>query len=144
MKWTGVVLCVTIAAAWLMSRWQWMGVASTSVGRHRTWGIERGVIAYRSQADDGGFGVGLSVYRMRPLKPSWRWIPSRWGQSGFSQSSGIDVPLWLVLLLTATPTLVFLYRDRRSARRSREGRCVGCGYDLSRVNGKCPECGRTQ
>ena len=30
----------------------------------------------------------------------------------------------------------------RRSRRRRLGLCVGCGYDLSGVSGKCPECGR--
>jgi hypothetical protein len=52
------------------------------------------------------------------------------------------VPLLYLSALLAVPTAWLFHRDRRRVRWSREGRCVGCGYDLSGVSGKCPECGK--
>ena len=53
--------------------------------------------------------------------------------------SGIELPLWLLLLLTAIPTAWLWHRDRR---RIRPGCCLRCGYDLTgNTSGVCSECG---
>jgi hypothetical protein len=47
--------------------------------------------------------------------------------------------LWLPLLL---PALIVVRRRHRSRRWLRQGRCAGCGYDLSHLeSNQCPECG---
>lgn len=51
----------------------------------------------------------------------------------------IRIPLWLPLVIVATPTATLLWRDRR---RILPGYCKQCGYNLTgNVSGVCPECG---
>ena len=60
---------------------------------------------------------------------------------GGSTLTGIDVPLWFVVTLTAAgPALALLHRRRRRLR-GRAGLCRRCGYDLRATPGRCPECG---
>jgi hypothetical protein len=54
--------------------------------------------------------------------------------------SATSIPLW-VLVLLAVPAIVLLFRNRRTVRWAREGRCAGCGYDLRESPERCPECG---
>ena len=55
----------------------------------------------------------------------------------------IGIPWWLpFLLLAAYPTIAFIRGPLRRWPRSRKGRCLKCGYDLTgNVSGTCPECG---
>ncbi len=48
---------------------------------------------------------------------------------------------WLLLATVAAvfPAIAFVGNYRRGLR---EGRCVGCGYDLRATPERCPECGR--
>ena len=59
--------------------------------------------------------------------------------------AGVAVPWWyLALLACATPAQMLakaLWRQRRSERRRRSGRCLACGYDLRATPERCPECG---
>jgi hypothetical protein len=58
----------------------------------------------------------------------------------------VFVPHWMPLALFAIPPLAWgSLRWRRSAvrrRRTRQGECLACGYDLRASSGRCPECGR--
>ena len=54
-------------------------------------------------------------------------------------TGGVGLPLWFVLAITAIPTAILFYRDRR---RIPPGHCQKCGYNLTgNVSGICPECG---
>jgi hypothetical protein len=56
------------------------------------------------------------------------------------------IACWLVL---AVPLIAFYFAgwgavlldDRRRARLRRQGRCLGCGYEVAGLRGRCPECG---
>ena len=65
-----------------------------------------------------------------------------------SDSLGLRVPYWPVVLLTGVAPVAWLRRRRRDRRRAREGRCRACGYDLrgtpeqgGALLDRCPECG---
>jgi hypothetical protein len=70
----------------------------------------------------------LAIHRQRPPpgRSGWdRWL--------------IVLPMWLVLLICATPLgLWWRYRQRWAAA---TGICRRCGYDLRATPERCPECG---
>jgi hypothetical protein len=60
------------------------------------------------------------------------------GQSTYGTWSEINVPFWLLFLLTGATALLVWRRRRRHP----PGHCAMCGYNLTgNVSGVCPECG---
>lgn len=53
----------------------------------------------------------------------------------------VALPFWLIVLLTAVPSLLVLRGRFIRRRRLRTNRCVSCGYDLRSSPERCPECG---
>ncbi len=70
----------------------------------------------------------------------WSWWPHMFGFGG--RWTSVYLPLHFPATGLALVTAWLFLRDRRSMRWAREGRCAECGYDLSGVSGKCPECGK--
>lgn len=67
-----------------------------------------------------------------------RWPVLRWTNPPSGKRGRLVIPCWLMLLLTAFPTAILWYRDRRPPK----GHCQCCGYNLKgNVSGQCPECG---
>jgi hypothetical protein len=62
---------------------------------------------------------------------------------GVIEGGGFEVSLWPFALLSAAAPAAWLVRRRRSAaaRRTAQGLCPACGYDLRASPGRCPECG---
>jgi hypothetical protein len=78
------------------------------------------------------FDQGLTVRRKRD---KFLWSPD-WRQ--FFSLNLLIVPLWIPLLIVATPTAWLWWRDRRVP----PGHCRRCRYDLTgNTTGICPECG---
>jgi hypothetical protein len=80
--------------------------------------------------------------------PIWMIHRSRghWPALEFSPPSGtagwlckLIVPIWLISLLSAIPSALWLMRLRR--RKPPVGICKKCGYDLRATPNLCPECG---
>ena len=68
---------------------------------------------------------------------AWHEGPSRY-------SGGIQLPLWLPLVLSASWPIAGTMRTLRGRlrnRRRRAGCCGACGYDLRASADRCPECG---
>ena len=100
---------------------------------------------------------GIATIAMAPAKPTlsgrtWKYLGFTVGPLSRPRIlvnnllitgswSATSAPLW-VLLLLAVPAVAMLYRNRRTVRWAREGRCAGCGYDLRGSPLRCPECGR--
>lgn len=51
------------------------------------------------------------------------------------------VPAWFLILLPASPFLLWQFRHWSRLRARRAGLCPVCGYDLRAAPERCPECG---
>jgi hypothetical protein len=80
---------------------------------------------------------------------NWEWHGFEWHHKrnrrlGVLHGLGV-VPFWFVMIATATPPLGRMglrWRSRvRARRRSSQGLCPSCGYDLRATPERCPECG---
>ena len=150
-KRAGVVASALLAFAYLLSM-----VCSVLVSRPGR------LIMVR--LDTGILAVGCSWTPMPEPRTGQRvWFGHRWHSpalsllpgpghcivehTGFGNWDGasvrgvmVSIPLWMPLLVFATPVLLLCWRD---ARRSLPGHCPKCGYDLTgNTTGVCPECGR--
>lgn len=149
-KWAGAAGCVSLLALWLLSGWllltgfvfasgQYMCEAKVLTGR-----LE---LSCHIDPDLKGldFREGPSIRRVDGWNGGamweWRFSFRHRGAPPGSRSWNVKIPLHAPLLALLLPAAYLFYRDRRSLRQSREGRCAGCGYDLSGASGKCPECG---
>ena len=123
-KWTGLVVCGLIVAAWLYTLYGWAIYSTRSV----TVGFTLGCLFGFFSAGYPGVPAGLTVERHDYRPPLW--LPDYDGASYF-------VPLWIPLLAIAIPTAWLWWRDRRHP----PGHCQRCGYDLTgNVTGVCSEC----
>src|SRR5437867_2737107 len=114
LKWTGLVSCAIIAAAWGTSLWWSVSFVSENgdfcfdVSRGQTgiaWGpfathnCKAGWWAYRF-----GIGGNPKLHEFLGLEPP-RW--RRYVLGGW-----FDIPFWLLFIAAAAPTGFLLYRDR--------------------------------
>ena len=70
-----------------------------------------------------------------PHDPHRPWLAPEWR---YSNPWSLEVPLWLLLLVTATASVTSKWRV---ARKHRSSCCRSCGYDLRATPQRCPECG---
>ena len=77
-------------------------------------------------------GVTIEVGHPTKRYPNGRWIPLH-----------VELPHWLVLLMTLPFTVVFGRRATSALRaeRRKRGLCPTCGYDVRATPDRCPECG---
>jgi hypothetical protein len=146
-KWGGLVACFAIAVVWLASGWNprgWHGlrrpgqVVRFEEGRIR-------IVAARgfepiTPEERASIAWNYGAPRPAPQAPKWRvdWEHTWIGELGGFWFVDLRIPLWAPFLLTAAPTALMWWRDRRP----RPGHCR-CGYSLAGLEGKpCPECGR--
>lgn len=92
--------------------------------------------------DDGAvyLGKGARVYSVLGASQAVTVRPAL-GTPPIYIKTGFVLPLWLTFMLAAV-ALWAAWRfglERRQA--ALVGRCVGCGYDLTGIDGVCPECG---
>ena len=121
--WTGTLLCVLIAAAFVVSA-RWLVALD----------IRGGPCVY---VQAGHFGLAFDDLYVRAWHTQrhsaglWWW---RW-----ALSPHVVFPLWFAFIGVAGPTCVLGWSARR---RILPGHCP-CGFDLTgNVSGACPECGR--
>jgi hypothetical protein len=167
-KWTGLVLCVTLAGAWVVSlRWAVMyrerlnaqldddatavrlasGAISISVNDFAGFFADfEGTLVW----PDGTETICGSRGSANRVNLPWEggWVvrqatpPIHWraGRASVSHWQSVIVPLWIPVLACALPTAWLFGLDRR--RRYGPHQCPRCGYDLTgNTSGVCPECG---
>jgi hypothetical protein len=141
MKWMGAGVAALLLGTWFASRWATPVFMRENAhyAVFEIWHGRFGVLWLRGSLDPSP-GPGWHLYT-EARTPGWDW-DLQW--SADAHSCLVLVPLYIPFTLLALPTAFLFHRDRRSVRWPREGRCVGCGYDLSGVSGKCPECGRVR
>ena len=156
LKCIGAALCAAIFTLWVASGWFALLLSFRRGSSTTLVGVEGGLIGFihaAGPADPYEIFEGLVVnsYRIGPRFEGWRWLPYHQVAAlpgGFS-SAETYVPLFVPFSLIAIPTCWIFYRDRRSARWVRAGRCAGCGYDMAGLAAEgaggsavCPECGK--
>ncbi len=138
-KWAGLVVCVLIVVAWAASLRWYVTRFGTYVRADLCVGSVRA--AWRTDSRFSRFRrVRVARWEVSVVSPSRSRYGFRWPTAESQPSlemSWVSLPLWLPLLVIATPTAILWRRDRRIP----PGHCQKCGYDLTgNVSGRCPEC----
>ena len=150
LKWTGLVVCVLIVAAWCVSAiWAVAYVRGFRGGERLeiasaliiTSGAAKVHLGRAPSPRPSGIGVdGFADWAVqrRPQRLSGMyWLPT-WYEG--ARLTLVIIPLWMPLAAVGVPTVFLWYRRRR---RRREGHCQACGYNLTGLpEPRCPECGR--
>jgi hypothetical protein len=63
------------------------------------------------------------------------------GKRRFLSRLYLDVPWWLLFVLTSLPWMFWISARQRRRRRLGRHLCDECGYDLRATPDRCPECG---
>jgi len=135
-KWSGTVLTVLLLVVWVGSAWWMAGFTLEPTG---TLAAYAGKVSISWQEPWSIIPVDGRLHRpRRHSEPfSWWFDASRATMGGVTRT-GIAIPIWVLVVLFATPTLWLWRCDRRR----RPGLCLKCGYDLRGADHKvCPECG---
>lgn len=90
--------------------------------------------------------MGRTSWADGTASDEWLWLPTVRGDLYIIPFR----PMWFGLLgniLVYTLCLLGVltaWRWWRRSRRTKEGHCEACGYDLAGIKGKCPECGASR
>jgi hypothetical protein len=153
-----LVLCVVFVVLWVRSYWR-LEVLSIRLSPARSVGFLSGrggirfqmLAGYRehgpwrwssyhdsdvpypnaSTRDWHGFSAAMSTLRFPPKRAGAATIYHRM----------VTLPYLALTGAFAVLPLIALLRSRRTQRRSAEGCCAHCGYDLRATPNRCPECG---
>jgi len=135
-KWGGTAATVLLLVVWVGSAWWRAGY----------WWIPTGGLDVYAGRVYIGWDEPWSIIpeRGRWYPPERHPWPFAWWFGGDRYTLGgvtytvVLIPIWVLVVLVATPTLWLWRCDRRK----RPGLCVKCGYDLRGTDHKvCPECG---
>ena len=142
--WTGAVACAIAIGLWSYSFSA--HVRCTRSARSGDIVIETlpgAVLVWRLGTPSGsGTKTEWFWYRVQDgyrLKTEWGFV-FEWMRPGSTREWVVQVPLWIPFLTSAAAT-VALYHAARRARQRLVGCCPRCGYPLTGVGPRCPECG---
>ncbi len=133
MRTAGVVLGLSVAA-WTISlfRVEWAAPRSVALFNGELIVYDNSIVA-ESHWYIAGYDAEFS-------KPRWRW--SQIGtQYGGGRSLYVRLPLWMPTACSGLALGGLLVIDRRPRALACVHRCPTCNYDLTGIDGVCPECG---
>jgi hypothetical protein len=143
------------ANQWLAERCDWV-FSSASGGFQVIRAISESYRANESELSFARQGQGWRYDWYRPETerkddgPHFRnildWRVPGLGMSTYATGGGtgykVELPMWLVALVTVLPFVWVVVRKQRASKRRGLGLCVACGYDMRGIGGAvCPECG---
>lgn len=137
-KWAGLVVCVAIAAGFVVSTWRsayWYPDPRTMI----VLGNGQVTVMYSRYSDARDF-TPASTDANPHGGGQWWWYP-RFFDGG--NGTWAHLPLWCLFAAVLIPTAMLWYRDSARYRRRHPLRCAGCGYDRRGLGFEvvCPECG---
>jgi hypothetical protein len=88
--------------------------------------------------DFGPFHWDWILFKSVPSAPVRR---TNYRPGGIERGWRMGIRLWPLALLGGIATLLCVRRTIRQCRRSADGLCATCGYDLRATPDRCPECG---
>jgi hypothetical protein len=145
--WLGIVLCASLAALWIATRWWALSIDIVRGTKTDHIVANRGLVwAYRfnlGNKEDAAklwpSDITFEAQRNQPPLPYFWWF--RWGNDHTVRASPYAAPLWFPVVLIAIPTAYLWRRTRRVA----PGLCPKCKYNLAGLASQapCPECGFT-
>ena len=136
-KWTGVVVCSLIAAAWAAGYWWRLGYLWADAGESwRAIDVDCGAFAVSWGSKFGQF-YSTGWFTARNENGFLFWLPRYHDFEGVCK---LWIPPWIPFVVTALLTVLFFWRDRRA----RSGHGPACSYNLTGLTdaAPCPECGR--
>jgi len=109
---------------------------------HRSWPSQYRM-DYSAPRTDAWFhydaGVGRTNYTADVLRERPRVERVTWRSE--TRYRYVVFPLWVVVILSGIPVVLYVRRSRRRRFRIKSGLCLACGYDLRASADRCPECG---
>jgi len=131
-KWSGVVVCVVLVAAWRLS----IGCLIRYDRQNVEFMMYSGCVQFTTPNPLPNRGW---TFHRKPFNELLLWGEVVKVTAGSRVFRSARIPLWMPFGLIALPTAYLFYRDRRYP----PGHCRKCGYDLTgNVTGVCSECGR--
>jgi hypothetical protein len=79
---------------------------------------------------------------MRPYEESFLGKMGLFYEQGDAHGERWVAPIWIFMVVTSVPLVVWLRALVRRRWASSAGICVICGYDLRATPERCPECGK--
>jgi len=136
MKWSGAVLTVLLLVVWVGSGW-WQG--GFALWPTVALDVRAGRVAILWEEPWSIIPVSSHWFAIERHSDAFSWWFDAervtWGGPPYTI---VRIPIWVLVVLIATPTLWLWRCDRRK----QPGLCVKCGYDLRGADHKvCPECG---
>jgi hypothetical protein len=156
-----LLLLATVIVLWVRSRHHAdMAGFYTLAGHLNAVSSDKGGMLFFSSDIPFGQDMGLSGNAMSfpaeefisihdvlfdPANVKWNFAGFRFAAGPIPQFgwtySVLMMPYWALLVMLSILPLSGMPRLIVRRRRSRRGRCLSCGYDLSHSTGRCPECG---